>query len=209
MKEKALEEQKAFNNRHGIVMPQKVKRSQSAVQPVDEVSPEPKRKRQKISPPSADASESIETKDKQQNPPPTPNSADSQKNSVSMNLQKNTVTAVTQSVMITSPDEINHQMESDNIDSLADAGSKKKVKKGEKPKNTMHPGKKPPPDLFSYFVENIHTREPRKAKKAFDKLTKKQRKHLIAEYNEKVEVYALRLNNYMKSISQDEENVSI
>lgn len=85
-----------------------------------------------------------------------------------------------------------------------DSSTKKKSKKNKKEKEAEEPGDKPPPSVFQYFAAHVHTGKPHKAQKAFDKLNKKERKQLNAEYNEKVKVYVEKLKIYLSSMSKQD-----
>lgn len=80
----------------------------------------------------------------------------------------------------------------------------KKAKAEKKPKNVEPPGEKPPSDLFGYFAMHIHTGKPHKVQKAFDKLTKHERKRLSIEYNEMVEAYVTHLKKYLASLPKED-----
>lgn len=58
--------------------------------------------------------------------------------------------------------------------------------------------------VFSYFITQIHTGNPRKAREAFDKLTKKEHKQLLAEYTNKKEKHYAQLRAYLNSLSKDD-----
>lgn len=80
----------------------------------------------------------------------------------------------------------------------------KKSKKKKKSKEPQPPENKPPSSLFKYFAASVHTGKPQKAQKAFDKLTKKERKKLNAEYNELVDSYVTKLKAYLGAIPEAE-----
>lgn len=98
----------------------------------------------------------------------------------------------------------NEAVESDTADSSVSASAKKKTKKAKKSKEVQPPGSKPPNSLLAYFAQYVHTGKPKKAEKAFGKLTKKERKRLNAEYNDQVENYVTRLKTYLNSLPKDE-----
>lgn len=100
--------------------------------------------------------------------------------------------------------EHNDKSESDAGHSSSSTSSNKNSKKEKKSKTIEPPDEKPPSELFQYFVKYVHTGKPHKAQKAFDKLPKKERKQLKAEYNEKVQIYLDRLKDYLASLSQGE-----
>lgn len=103
---------------------------------------------------------------------------------------------------------VNSKSESDAAQSSGSTSDKKsvkkKLKKEKKSKIVEPPGDKPPSTLFKYFADQIHTGKPSKAAKAFDKLPKKERKHLNSEYNEKVEAYVAQLKIYLGSLSKED-----
>lgn len=104
------------------------------------------------------------------------------------------------------------QMDSDAIDSTTPSSSKKKSKKEKKNKKEKKskrmsppdPESKPPADLFTYFARNVHTGKPHKARKAFDKLTKAEKKQISGEYNEKVDKFVTHLKEYLATLPNDE-----
>lgn len=98
----------------------------------------------------------------------------------------------------------NEKSESDAALSSGSTNSKKKSKKEKKSKIVEPPGEKPPSNLLKYFAAHIHTGKPHKMQKAFDKLSKKERKDLNAEYNEKVETYMTQLKKYLNSLSKED-----
>lgn len=97
-------------------------------------------------------------------------------------------------------------------DSSAMISAKKKIKKEKKKKKSKEvpePEDKPPSTLIEYFAKHIHTGKPKKAKKAFEKLTKKEKKQLSAEFNEKVENYMAQLKTYLASLSEQDRIVYV
>lgn len=101
--------------------------------------------------------------------------------------------------------DVNDRIESETASSSTGVNGAKKKKRSKnhaKAQNVEPPGEKPPPSLFDYFAKHIHTGKPRKAQKAFDKLTKQERKRMSIDYNEMVEVYVGQLKNYLASMSQ-------
>lgn len=104
------------------------------------------------------------------------------------------------------------QMDSDAIDSTTPSTPKKKLKKEKKNKKEKKskvipppdPASKPPSDLFTYFAKNVHTGKPHKARKAFDKLTKSEKKNINGEYNAKVDTYVRYLKEYLATLPKEE-----
>lgn len=104
------------------------------------------------------------------------------------------------------------QMDSDTIDSTTPSTPKQKLKKEKKNKKGKKskqipppdPETKPPSDLFTYFAKNVHTGKPHKARKAFDKLTKSEKKQINGEYNEKVDKYVSHLKEYLATLPKEE-----
>lgn len=103
------------------------------------------------------------------------------------------------------PSDVNDRIDSEAASSSTSTGSKKRSKKEKKAETAVEePGDKPPSSLFEYFARYVHTGKPRKAQKAFDKLTKHEEKRLKLEYNETVESYVERLKKYLASIPKEE-----
>lgn len=81
---------------------------------------------------------------------------------------------------------------------------KKKSKKEKKDKTIEPPGDRPPPSLFEYFAKHVHTGKPRKATKAFGKLSEEESRLMEIEYNEKIEAYMVQLKKYLASLSKED-----
>ncbi|XP_031617332.1 nucleolar transcription factor 1-B-like isoform X2 [Contarinia nasturtii] len=99
--------------------------------------------------------------------------------------------------------EYNEPSGSDAASSTISSSSKKKSKK-ERKSIVEPPGEKPPSDIITYFAKKYNIGKARKAQKAYDKLPKKERKQIKAEYNEITESYVARLKNYLESIPKNE-----
>lgn len=100
--------------------------------------------------------------------------------------------------------------QNDNRSAKKKAKKEKKPKKVKKPKEIVEPpGEKPPSDIYKYFEKHVHTGKPHKAQKAFDKLSKKERKKLNAVYNDIVQAYVSRLKLYLESLPKDEAIVYV
>lgn len=92
---------------------------------------------------------------------------------------------------------------------LVSGSTKKKSKKEKKSKGVDPPGDKPPTTLFKYFAQHVHTGKPRKAKKHFDKLPRKEKKQMNATYNELVDNYVTRLKHYLNSLPKEEARIYV
>lgn len=104
-----------------------------------------------------------------------------------------------------SAESTNGRVDSDAANSSQSESSAKKKSKKDKVKNIVEPPPpKPPSAIEDYFKLHIFTGKPRKAQKAFNKLTKKERKHLQIEYNDKVESYVKHLKLFLASLPRDE-----
>lgn len=64
--------------------------------------------------------------------------------------------------------------------------------------------KKPPTSLLKYYAEHVYQGKSSRMEKSFEKLTKKERKKLNAEYNEKVESYVSQLKQYLNTLPKEE-----
>lgn len=100
--------------------------------------------------------------------------------------------------------EANDRIESEAAGSSTDTSTKKKPKKQKKSSKIEPPGDKPPSSVFEYFARFIHTGKPRKAQKAFDRLTKMEEKRIRIDYNELVETYVTKLKKYLASLPKEE-----
>lgn len=98
----------------------------------------------------------------------------------------------------------NDRIESEAASSSTDTSTKRGSKKQKNTKAVEPPGSKPPSTVFEYFARFIHTGKPRKAQKAFDKLTKMEEKRIRIDYNEMVEAYVTHLKKYLASIPKAE-----
>lgn len=81
---------------------------------------------------------------------------------------------------------------------------KKKSKKEKNGKSLEPPGEKPPPSELEYFAKFIHTGKPRKARKAYNKLTEEEKQQVSAQYEEKVDAYSTHLRKYLASLSKED-----
>lgn len=77
-------------------------------------------------------------------------------------------------------------------------------KKSKKEKIIEPPGAKPPQTEFEYFAMHIHTGKPRKAQKAYNKLTEQEKKQLETKYKEEVDGYFAHLKKYLTSLSKED-----
>lgn len=91
-----------------------------------------------------------------------------------------------------------------DTDASTSSGNKKKEKKAKRSSEIQPPLKKPPSTLLQYFTEQIHTGKAKKAEKAFNKLSKKEKKQLNGEYSDKVESYVTQLKLYLASLSKED-----
>lgn len=104
-----------------------------------------------------------------------------------------------------SAESTNGRLDSDaGNSSQSESSAKKKSKKDKAKKVVEAPTLKPPRTVQIYFKTHIFTGKPKKAQKAFDKLSKKERKLLQVEYNEKVESYVKHLKLYLASLPKEE-----
>lgn len=96
--------------------------------------------------------------------------------------------------------------ESESSASAVTATPTKKKKKKDKTKDSeaVKPPQKPPSSLLKYFAENVYVGKPRKMERAFEKLSKKERKQLNVEYNEKVENYVTQLRTFLSSLPKEQ-----
>lgn len=253
MKEKAAQEQEAFNERHGVTPQRTNKRRKSTFvehppedgsdQEKEEAEKVPSPKKRKISasdtlesgsddtnarhiqiklPVKQKSSSKVKTPTKPESPAkqespaklssPKPNAVveSPEKNIVEqLNVNDKEDKEETQEkkkkkkkkkVDSESSEYNEHKSESDAVHSSSSASSKKKSKK----EKIEPPTDKPPSDLFTYFAQFIHKGKPHKAQKAFDKLPKKERKQLQAEYNEKIQTYMARLRRYLDTLTREE-----
>lgn len=248
LKEQAVKEQESFNERHGVVTPQKMKRRRSTFverHPEDvidydekeeetEVVPEKKKKKDpEANPIDSGSDDTSATKQIQfkipskQKPAAKLNSSKTKKPAEAESPEKVPLpTSPIQSPVKVTNDvkpekkkktskreklnsESSEQNDSDAVHSSSSSSSRKRERK--ESNSVEPPGKKPPSDFRKYFAKFIHTGKPHKVDKALNKLTKKERKQLIAEYNEKVQAYMQRLKLYLDSMSKEEavEYVSI
>lgn len=219
MKEKAANEQNEFNARHGLTK-QSVKRRKSVyVEPIErssdqenEASPSKSKKRKFSSSSAAESAvESTSSADDattKQNKIKSPTKNDSSKLNSELTLPSpiKTVEKKKLNSMSESGDN-NDRSESDVASSSTSTSSKKKAKKEKKKKKSkivQPPTDKPPSTPFKYFAKYVHTGKASKAQKAYDRLTKKESKHLMAEFNEKIESYVVQLKKYLSSLSNED-----
>lgn len=220
LKEKAILEQEQFNERHGLT-PQKPQRRKSVYveQPPEfsdhedeEVEAEPvisspKPKKRKTSVSSAFDELSSTERDTQttiKREQTTPVKLAPPTNFTVVHKPLKSMEKKRKNKLNSESEDYTGKEESDVASGSTTASAKKKSKKEKKTEIIEPPGDKPPSTLFSYFATQIHTGKPRKAQKAFDKLTKKERKQLTAEYNEKAENYVAHLKKYLASLSKEE-----
>ncbi|XP_031631964.1 nucleolar transcription factor 1-B-like isoform X2 [Contarinia nasturtii] len=189
LKEKAIEEQKVFNERHGIVVPQKVKRRRATVveRPLGDdhaemtSEPEPKKKR-RSSLSNAHAFDSFETNAEQIQQNPSPKFTLHDEVMTEEGKKLNTI-----------PGECNSMDGNDGSARSVQANPKTEGRKDEKSKNAKP--EEPPMDLFSYFAKYIHTGKSRKAIKKFGKLTTEELKQFKAGFNAMLGRYIATLSN--------------
>lgn len=81
---------------------------------------------------------------------------------------------------------------------------KKKSMDDESVSDVKPPSKKPPSSLVKYYAENVYQGKPSRMESSFSKLSKKERKQLNADYNEKVECYVTQLKTYLQSLPKEE-----
>lgn len=219
MKKVATKEQEEFKERHGLVAPKAKRRKSVYVEQPAEIhsdddddvrgkrAPNPKKRKVSISNASESSDGVLQTKQitiqpKSSIKSPTKlnpmqmtsndiDEADKKKkkkkkklNSISESSDFNENEIATSSTVVTSP--------------------KKKSKKGKKEKSIEPPGEKPPSSEFEYFAAYIHTGKPRKAQKAFNKLTEEEKQQLNTEYKEKVDAYVTHLKTYLASLSKED-----
>lgn len=221
LKEKAILEQEQFNERHGLT-PQKAQRRKSVYleQPPEEFSdheeeeaeaepvissPQPKKRKTSIS--SAFDEQSSTERDSEttiKREQTTPVKLAPPTNFTVLHTPLKSMEKKRKNKLNSESEDFTGKEESDAANSSRGASAKKKSKKEKKTEIIEPPGDKPPCTLFSYFATQIHTGKPRKAQKAFDKLTKKERKELTAEYNEKTENYVAQLKKYLASLSKED-----
>lgn len=213
LKEKAFTEQTEFNERHGLTpqKPLKAQRRQSVFvarpalveseQEEEEeqepaiTSPKPKKRKTSISSGAeGQSSDELNNKAAIKTTPVKFNAPNNETLNKSRPIEEN------RKKKLTSESETNNESDATS----SSTSSKKKSKKEKKSKIIEPPTNKPPSDFFLYFAKQIHTGKQHKAKKAFDKLPKKERKQLQSEYNEKVEIYMEELKKYLDSISKEE-----
>lgn len=223
MKERVKKEQDAFNERHGVA-PIKIKRRKSTYVERDTeteealfTSPLPPAKKRKISV-STQGSESGTEDTKRQSPQKSPTKTTPVKRCPTpmtiIHTPLGSMEKKRQKLNSETSESNLDQMDSDVIDNTTPSSSKKKSKKEKKNKKEKKskgilmpppdPESKPPSDLFTYFAKNVHTGKPHKARKAFDKLTKAERKQVNGEYNEKVDKYVTHLKEYLATLPKDE-----
>lgn len=226
LKEKAAEEQQAFNERHGVT-PQKLKRRKSVYveKPTatvksenddndDDVDDEEQncstpKKMRKISTSSQDSTANHEKNTKQIQIQPKSSPLKSPIKFTLPTPSKEVKKEKKQkSNSVSESSDFNEVGESDapstSSNSISSKKKSKKEKKGKKEKSIEPPGEKPPSTFDVYFAKFIHTGKPHKAKKALNKLTKKEVKQFKAEYNEKVESYVNHLKTYLSTLSKDD-----
>lgn len=97
----------------------------------------------------------------------------------------------------------NGKLDSDTGNSSQNEKKAKKKAKKDKRASIEPPPSKPPSSVEKYFKHHVFTGKPKKAHKAFDKLSKKERKHLQTEYNDKVESYVSHLKKYLASLPRE------
>lgn len=221
-------EQEEFNERHGVT-PMKIKRRKSTFVERDTETEEalftpplPPIKKRKISV-STHGSESGTEDTKKQTPiksEPIAKISPTKVNSVKQSQipitvihdPLNSIEKKRSKLNSETSDSNIDQLDSDAIDSTTPSSSKKKSKKEKKNKKEKKskempppdPESKPPADLFTYFARNVHTGKPHKARKAFDRLTKAEKKQINGEYNEKVDKYVTHLKEYLATLPKDE-----
>lgn len=230
LKEKAQREQEAFNERLGVSTPKKMKRRKSTYVEQD-TEMEEKIFSEPLQPPAKKRKESESTQtetdaedlDIKKEIISSPLNSPSKQKSIAQSPSKqkavshspNKQKPIPMTVIHTPLKDVERKKnksiseasdsnidQSDAFDDSTASVSKKKSKKKKKSKEISPPDDKPPDSLFKYFAQTIHTGKPHKAQKAFDKMTKKEKKQLNAEYNEKVESYVNRLKAYLATLDE-------
>lgn len=82
--------------------------------------------------------------------------------------------------------------------------SKKSKKAAETTNAVPPPGERPPSTLLEFYAKYMYSGKPQKLQKSFEKLTKKEKKELSAQHNEKIEKYVGQLKTYLGSLSKEE-----
>lgn len=214
-----MKEQEDFKARHGMVA-QKVKRTKSIYveQPpavhsnddddddAEKIGSPKQRKRKMLS--ASETSDDVPPTKQITIPPKSPT-----KSPIKSPIKSS---AIDQIASNDSDDEINKRKkkkkklnsESNEPDengiAAAVSSPKKKTKKEKKEKVIEPPGEKPPLSLFEYFAEHIHTGKPRKAHKAFRKLSDEENQQLESEYKGKIDAYVVQLKKYLGSLSKND-----
>lgn len=219
MKQEALAEHEQFRQRHGLGTQKGKRRKSIYVEQPAELSSDkddggqnaPKPKKPKLSSPNADESSDSE--------PPTKQITAKSKSPIKSPVKSNPVLASVDqkakdkgevskkekklnSLSVSS--DFNDRVDSELTSSSPIASPKKKSKKQKKEKSVAPPGPKPPQTEFEYFAKEIHTGKPRKAQKAYKKLTEQERLQLTAAYTEKVDGYMAHMKKYLKSLSKED-----
>lgn len=230
LKERAAKEQEAFNERHGVTPKKRARRKSTFIEHHSESDDEdvvekPTPRKRKI--PVANFNETIsEEKHTKQIKLKSPTKAGPLKAKVKVDISPVKIAQSpvkidlspikyteeekkkkTKETVSESSQQNDVHAESDATQSSGSTSSKKKHKKEKKEKKVETvepPGEKPPSSEFKYFVKYMYTGKPHKARKAFGKMTKRERKHLAAEFNEKAEAYVEKLRKYVKSLPKDE-----
>lgn len=213
MKKVANKEQDEFKERHGLVASKRRKSTYvehpTTVLSDDEdnedggkIAPSPKKRKISLS----NASESSG------GIPPT-KQITLQPKSSSKSTPKSNLSLVIDHVASNNVDEANKtKKKKKKLNSLSEASDvnetvtspKKKSKKEKKERSVEPPGEKPPPSEFEYFAKYIHTGKPRKAQKAYNKLTEEEKQNLGQEYKGKVDAYVTHLKLYLASLPKEE-----
>lgn len=95
------------------------------------------------------------------------------------------------------------ESEIDSYSQSTPSKKRKKEAKQKKPLPIQPPERKPPSTVLKYFIEKFDGKKE-KAQRAFDKLSKKEKKQLNAEYNGMVEEYVAQLRAYVSSLPKEE-----
>lgn len=215
MKKVANKEQEEFKERHGLVAPKAKRRKSVYVEHPAEVisdddddrgkiAPSPKKRKISISNDSQSSDGVAPTKQitiEPKSPIKSPTKLNPMQiasndidegnkkkkkklNSISESSDFNEYEIATSSTVVTNP--------------------KKKSKKEKNGKSIEPPGEKPPPSELEYFATFIHTGKPRKARKAYNKLTEEEKQQVSAQYEEKVDAYSTHLRKYLASLFKED-----
>lgn len=206
MKIVAIKEQDDFKARHGLVA-QKAKRRKSVyVEKPAEVNSDD----------DADSEKNASLKQKKRKISNTSETSDDVKPTKQITIQPKSPiqspiksidideTAKKKKKKLNSLSESSELNDRDENDIAIGTSPKKKSKKEKKEKSVEPPGEKPPPNQFEYFAMHIHTGKPRKAQKAYNKLTEEEQRRLEIEYTDKVDVYVKQLKKYLASLSKED-----